>query len=817
MRDNKIHGYTLASTLAVMVSASASAPEAEAAAVAGSEVAGPAATIDEIVVTARRREENLQDVPVAVTVVSGESLREMGILDVRDLAFTVPSLTATNVFSSNHVNFTIRGQAPENNNFGNAPTVEIYFADVPQLSPSLAQLYDIQSVQVVRGPQGTLFGRASNGGAVLFTPTQPEDRFDAYVTGQVGNYDDREVQAAVTIPIGESLSMRLAGNLVRRDGFAKILNQNDYDLDNRHSEAVRMTLAYRPTDWVRNTLLVDYSDVDQHQSYWQLVAARPNGAASLIHQPANPAFQNFLAQNPDLAAIPGVAGGLQTYLQTARALGPRRVYYNTPAEQLIYVSRVTNAINRTEVDIGEVTIKNIFGYQQEYLAAGYSADASPFPILDGYQPTFAPMSRSLDRHQYSNELQLFGKLFDDRLEWLLGGYYQHRQDDEPGNSLFGKAFSILGTNATSALNEQDQKSRAIFTQHTFSFTDRWRATGGFRRTWDENDAQQYLFFTPINARGDTSGPTVCPGTNIPASADAPECKGTRSLLKSHGDNWTIGTDYRFSDGLMSYVSVKRGYRPGGIATTAVGTLFREYDPESITEVEAGIKLTHLFADVATRLNIAAFDQSIDDAQRGFLIFNPLNNQTQGVTLNAAKAKVRGVEIEAEAVFGDTFRLSVSGDYTDAGYDTFDVPIIGVDPSAPQGLAVVGARDASNNPFPNVPEWHATANAVYTLPLDRTIGTVDFTINYSYQSSIVFSTDYEREPEGFADGRSLVNARVDWEDVLGRPLDVGLFVRNAFDETYLTGGIALQQQLGFTHASVGEPRTYGASVRYRFGD
>lgn len=808
MRHN-LNCLTLASTLTLIAFANASAQERDAPA--------SAAVIDEIVVTARRREENLQDVPVAVTAVSAESLRALGILDVRDLALTVPSLTATNVFSSNHVNFTIRGQAPENNNFGNAPTVEIYFADVPQMSPSLAQLYDIESVQVVRGPQGTLFGRASNGGAVLFAPTQPGDRLEAYVTGQVGDYEDREIQAGITLPMGDALSVRLAGSLVRRDGYAKILNQNNYDLDDRHSDAARLTLAFRPTDWLRNTLLIDYSDVDQHQSYWQLIAARPNAAASLIHQPANPAFQNFLAQNPDLAAIPGVAGGLQTYLQTAGALGPRRVYYNTPAEQLIYISRVTNAINRTEFDIGRVTIKNIFGYQNEYLAAGYSADASPFPILDGYQPTFAPMSRSLDRHQYSDELQLFGKVFEDRLDWLVGGYYQHRQDDEPGNSLFGKAFSILGTNATSALNEQDQTSRAIFTQYTFSFSNRWRATGGFRRTWDENDAQQYLFFTPINSRGDTSGPSVCPGTNIPASPDAPQCKGVRSLLKSHGDNWTLGTDYHFTDDLMSYVSVKRGYRPGGIATTAVGTLFREYDPETITEVEAGIKFTHLFGDVATRLNVAAFDQSIDDAQRGFLIFNPLNNQTQGVTLNAEEAKVRGVEIEAEAVFGDSFRLALSGDYTDAGYDKFDVPIIGLDPSAPQGLAVVGTRDASNNPFPNVPEWHATANAVYTLPMDRTLGTIDLTVNYAYQSSFVFSTDAEREPEGRAEERSIVNARVDWNDVLGRPLDVGIFVRNAFDETYLTGGIALQQQLGFTHASIGAPRTYGASIRYRFGD
>lgn len=772
----------------------------------------------DIIVTARRRSESLQSVPVAVTAVSGEDLRNKGVANALDLSRITPSLTPTSVFSSNHVNFTIRGQAPENNNFGNNPTVEIYFADVVQIYPSLGQIYDIDSVQVIRGPQGTLFGRASNGGAVLYTPTEPGNEFEGYVSGQIGNYQDREFEAAITVPIvRDVLSVRAAGSIVRRDGFTKVLNQDNYDLDDRHTDAFRLTAKFTPTDWFTNTTLYDYSNVDAHQSAWQLIAARPTRLASQLYQPGSPIFDNFLANNPDLASIPGVSGGLQSYLATIAALGPRQVYYNTPSSLLIYKNRVQNFVNKMEFDLGSnIDLKYVFGYQRMYVALGYEADASPLPILDMYQPTFAPTGRASQKKQMSHEVQLSGTAFGDALEWLVGGYYEERKDVVPGNTLFGKAFGGYFTgNATSVMNDIDTSSRALFTQATLNVTDKIRVTGGLRYTWDRIRAQSFTSVTPTGPDGQTNGISVCPGTTTPFSVDEAACRGVLTKQRPNDANWTASVDYRPNNSLLFYASAKHGYRPGGVSTTVVVPALREYGPESITEFELGAKLSGDIGGVRGRIALALFQQDIKDAQRGVIIFNPITAQAQGITINADKAQVRGVEVEGELVFSDYFRIGGFADYTDAKYKSFDVPVIGVDPSAPGGLAIVSSSDAAANPFPNVPKYHASVNATVTLPTPDDWGKVSLNLNYFYQSRYTFAVQSDLEPEAFAKGYGLVNGRLNWNDVLGAPIDASLFVNNLTNKTYRRGGIGLQSLLGISHASIGEPRTYGVELRYRF--
>lgn len=808
--------FVLLPATAVSAQETTDAPAAPASETAEAERAAP--MDGDIIVTARRRSESLQSVPVAVTAVSGEDLKDKGIANALDLAKITPSLTPTSVFSSNHVNFTIRGQAPENNNFGNNPTVEIYFDDVAQIYPSLGQIYDIDSVQVIRGPQGTLFGRASNGGAVLYAPTEPGNEFEGYVSGQIGNYRNREIEAAITIPIvSDVLSIRAAGNIVRRDGFTKVLNQNNFDLDDRHADAFRVTAKFTPTDWFTNTTLYDYSNVDSHQSAWQLIAARPTGLASQLYQPGSPLFANFLANNPSLASIPGVSGGLQAYLATIEALGARQVYYNTPASLLIYQNRVKNLINKMEFDLGgNVELKYVFGYQRMYVALGYEADATPFPILDMYQPTFAPTARASHKKQMSHEVQLSGTAFDGGLEWLVGGYYEERKDLVPGNTLFGKAFGGFFTGgATTVMNDIDTSSRALFTQATYNITDQIRLTGGIRYTWDRIRAQSYSAFTPTGPDGQTSGTSVCPGTATPFSVDAAACRGILTQQRPNDANWTASIDYRPNNSLLFYVSAKHGYRPGGVSTTVVVPALREYGPESITEYELGAKLSGDIGGVRGRLALATFQQDIKDAQRGVIIFNPLTAQAQGITVNAEKARVRGVELEGELVFSDYFRIGGFADYTDAKYQTFDVPVIGVDPTAPGGLAIVSYTDASANPFPNVPKYHASVNATVTIPTPKDMGKLDVHLNYFYQSRFTFAVQSDLEPEAFAKGYGLVNGRINWSDVLGAPIDASFFVNNLTNKTYRRGGIGLQNLLGITHASIGEPRTYGVELRYRF--
>lgn len=217
----------------------------------------------DIIVTARRRVETLQTVPVAATAVTSTMLEAKGIDDIQELSMTSPSLTATSVFSSTNANFSLRGFAPDNNNYGGEPVVINYFADIPQIRAPLSQFYDLESVQILRGPQGTLFGRASNGGAILLTPVQPGNELSGHVRTQFGNFNNRELEAAITLPIiDDRLSVRLAGSIVRRDGYTEVLNNPGFKMDNNRSEAFRISVSARPFEGLTNDLVFDYVNVD---------------------------------------------------------------------------------------------------------------------------------------------------------------------------------------------------------------------------------------------------------------------------------------------------------------------------------------------------------------------------------------------------------------------------------------------------------------------------------------------------------------------------------------------------------------------------
>jgi iron complex outermembrane receptor protein len=776
-----------------------------------------AVAIEEVVVTARRREERLQTVPVAVTAVSGETLARKNVNTVQDLVQVTPSLTTTGVFSNTHVNFSLRGRSAENNTFGNVQPVEVYFADVPQMAAPLAQFYDVESVQVLRGPQGTLFGRASNGGAVLFTPRKPGDALEGFATAQFGNYNDHELEAAVSIPIiADKLAIRLAGNVIRRDGYTKVLNQGNFDLDDRKSDAFRVSATIKPTAWLTDDLVFDYVDVDQHAGSVFLLAARPGKTASNLFNPAFPQFLTFLAQNPDLAALPGVSGGLQSYLATVKALGPRKLYLDTPASTLIFQNTVDVWSNTTRADFGGVTVKNILGYQRERRASGYNADGAPFPILGGYNPGVLPNGLILKRHQWSDEVQVLGSAWNDRFSWLVGGYYQELTDEIPGNTLFGAAFTITGGGATWAPTQFDKTSQALFTQETFKVTDRLSVTGGFRRTWDHNDFRQFSIKTPLSLRGQPTGPAFCVTAATPASFSNPLCLALAQTIKSNGDNWTVGADYRWTDDVFTYASASQGYRAGGINTTSTIPALRPFGTENIRQYEIGLKTQHRFMDVPTRFNVAAYQQELTNAQVGFLVFNPARNSPEGVTLNAPKATVRGVEVEGEVIFSRYLRLSGFYDYTDAKYDQFGLPNLVVDPTVPGGVRIISMTDVSNNPFPNTPKSHLGATAQVTFPISDDLGELNGSLSYYRQARFSFATDSLNEPEAISPGYALWNAQLQWRNAFKRPVDITFFVKNLTDKFFIRGGIGLETQLGITQATPGEPRTYGVQLRYRFG-
>lgn len=774
-------------------------------------------SLEELVVTARRREENLQTVPVAATAITGEMLARKNVSTVQELVLTTPSLTTTSVSGSSHVNFSLRGRSAENSTIGNVQPVEVYFAEVPQMAASLAQFYDLASVQVLRGPQGTLFGRASNAGAVLFSPTRPGDAFEGYVSMQVGNLENRELEAAVTVPVIDGLlAVRVAGNIVRREGYTHVLNYDNYDLDDRHSNAFRISAAFTPTSWFRNDLVYDVVDIDQHGPSSTIVAARPGGRVSTVFARSNPTFLTYLAQNPDLAAIPGFAGGFQNYLTTTAAtLGPRALYVSQPRDQLIFQHYTQLLSNTAKADFGWATVKYVFGYQHERRAAPFPA-FTPFGVLVSYSPPLSPEQVVFKRHQYSNELQLLGTTFDGRLDWIVGGYHQQFDDDLAGNSQSANGFSILVTTATRNPSIQERKTEALFGQATFRLNDRLSVTGGFRRSWDENEITQYSFVSPTNLRGQRTGPAVCRGTTIPASFEAPQCLISTQTIKSSGDNYTLSADYKLTPEIFTYITATKGYRPGGINATSTVPQVREYGTEKIKQYEVGLKAEHTFGDVPTRFNIAAYQQDLTNSLVGLQVFSPIRLSPEAATLNAPKAKVRGVEAELNVIFNEVFRIAAFADYTDAKYTEFSLPIFVADPTGPGGVRQSGSTDVSANPFPNTPKYHFGATGTFTIPTPERVGQVDVSVTYYHQSRFTFSPDIVNEPDAIGPAYDLVNAQVQWRNVFQRPVDLTFFVKNVFGEYYLRGGQGIQSTVGITTAIPSEPRTFGLRLRYRLG-
>jgi len=788
-------------------------------------VTGP--TIETVNVTARRKSENEQTVPISITALTDKDLTSKVIQNSRDLETAVPGLNVTGTFSSTQLTFTIRGQVPDP--FSNTVTVQTYYNDVAPIYASSADIYDMDNVQVLRGPQGTLFGRSSLGGAILFAPKLPDWEFGGYVEVQGGNLDDHELRAAVTIPlIDDVLSVRVAGDLVRRDGYTIVENEGGYDLDNKDFQSIRLSVRYHPISWLENITTYSYHDVDQHSGSYEIIDAPPGGLSSLLANPADPAYVNFLAQNPDLAAIPGVAGGLQTYLQTQREMGPREINTTAPSSILIYQEKINFLTNTTTANFGDLTIKNIFGYQTYWAAQPFDADGAPIPLFAAASFEGAPTDFYADQRQFDDELQALGSLGNGVLDYVVGGYYQNNADLKPGDVIPHVALAFLGMPAESLQSQQRSTDKAIYTQETWHITDAISLTGGVRYTSDILNAKSWSLAAPTSLRGVVDGPTYCFGfPSVLASYQAPQCMGPTTVVRSDGLNWLGSLDYKWSDQTLLYVTSRHGYQPGGFNDTSTIPQSLTFKGAKTTDFEAGVKTDQDIDGVATRLNIDGYYDLLTNAQETGAEQDPRTGQAEVLTINAASATVKGVEAELTGIFSESFQLSGFVDYTDAVYSNFNIPNLILDPSDPRcanpatlpicNIIVGSYTSAARNPFEYTPEFQVGANATLSIPIPAQIGRLTLNVTYYHQDPFVLTATIQDNPHAVAQAEDLLSARLDWTNLFGRPIDLSIWGKNLTNETYLIGGTDIDQELGFSIGTYGEPRTYGVTLRYKLGE
>lgn len=768
----------------VSVAASAATTKATGTQAPGTPAADAAAPSDaglgQIVITARRRAENLQDVPLAVTAFSPQQLQAKAITDRTSLADNTPSLfTINGGYPREFAFFALRGQGPA---FGSVPGVVNYFAEVPNavnIDGRVGTYYDLANVQVLAGPQGTLFGKNATGGNILFEPAKPRNDFDGYVQGEFGNYNDRRLQGALNLQIvPDKVLLRVAGEFGRRDGYTKDVGPffKSKDYDNLAYESFRVGLTLKPTDRIEIYTVGRY--YNSHTNGGGTVLGAFNPAAGFD---ASAFGLGFL---PVLAFYPGMA----TAVAEQDARGPRRVAYNTDQ---FSDTRYWQIINQATVELSDtIKLKNIISYSELKTLYGYDYDATANPISGqtsqvnpanpglfsgGKIPTLAPKV-------LTEELQLQGTAFDKALAFTVGGFLDSQKTELPAG-IAEYTFFPFGTlvPTLSAIFDSRNHSEAVFGQGTL---DLGRAspslkglsvTGGLRYTWEHSFTSQTIGAPPA----------------VAGSVDD-------SYL-----SYTTTLDYDVSRRIHVYVTARDAYKSGGVnGPVPVGSQFRTFPPEKLSDVEIGFKSEFNLGGVAGRLNVAAYRGIYDNIQRTTAesVDTPAGPVLLNVTRSAAKGKIEGVEINGAIVPVTGLTLNGSYSYINARYTKV------TDASA--GAILNGS------PFPYTPKNKFSVGATYDLPLGSA-GDLRAGINYVHQSkssTAQTNASFYR----FLPAYGLLNASLDLRDVGGRPLDIGLFVNNLTDETRPVG--VLDQYAGST-GTVGltytEPRMYGVRATYHF--
>lgn len=776
------------------------------------QAAGTDVTLGDIVVTARRRDEALQNVPVAITALSGETLADRGILSTEALRQTAPAL---NIFQNNRneAGFYIRGQGPGIIGGGarNFTSVATYFAEVPTTIAGSGVFYDLANVQVLKGPQGTLFGRNTTGGAVLFEPNRPTFDLEGYVKGSVGNLDYHEVEGMVNLPIVEDrVALRLAGSWSRRDGFTKSIYTGQR-ADSRNHDAFRVSLLLRPTDAIESNTIVDYNFRDNTGNGLILRAINPGAQLGALPVPdalqqgfGLPASIPLLAGAPTpiaclsvalpncptgpfggavAAFVAGANGGFslsgltpaqfQDALALQRQIGVRRNLNRRPVYNRNKAYGITN---RTQIELtDDLTLKNILSLRRSRTAETTDITAGLDYAYGEYPGTGSNPPYVRGANQFTEEVQLQGKLPDAGISYVVGFYHEKTTPgiDQSYRSVVFGAASNTG-------NYYRDSSDALFAHVEWQITDKLQLSGGFRYTWDK----RFLTSSVTDDAGN------CTQTNTATGGIECPVEGKASFSAPTFD---ATLQYELTDRILGYVAYRRGYKSGGFNLPAPAAQFATFGEEQVDDWEVGLKADWDIG-VPLRTNLSLFVDKYRDIQISLPVL--ANGSFINLVQNAGKATNKGGELEV--LLKPSRNLTIGGfaSYLDAKCATN-----------------VGTACRVGRQIAFQPEWKAGINGQYTL-FEGDAGSVTITSDYSFTDRV--TTSDPDTPLDTYPSYSLWNARLDWADMFGRGIDIGVFANNITGRKYIVGGYPLASALGFDAALYGEPRTYGLNIRYRFG-
>ena len=720
-----------------------------------------ASVIEEVTVTARRRSESLQDVPIAVSAISGDELTRRGAQDLTEIAQAVPSVTLEPSRATNTtLTAFIRGVGQQDPLAGFEQGVALYLDDVYLARPqgALLDLYDVERVEVLRGPQGTLYGRNAVGGAIKYVTRRLSDELNLRLRGSYGQYNQQDIVGTVSAAVTDGLRLGATLASFQRDGFGDNLftGGEQYDKD---IVGYRLSAEWEPTQSM--LVRVAYDSTDDRSS--AVAGWRPfPGAVSGIPSPSD-RFDTH--------------AGASTRPSTAGINGNNRV----AAEG--WSASIDWDVN------GQITLRSITSAREDFTQSVIDFDSLPADDFD------APVI--YDNEQFSQEFQLLYNA--DRWNLALGYYYLDSEAANDFDVVLGQIIPGGLTAYTGGVIETEAWS--VFGDVTYEFTDRLSLSVGGRYTEDERRADVFRANYPgVGSPAFGVEDAVQIAVNSDYEAD-------RTF---YDFSPRINLSYAVNEGLMVYGGYSEGWKAGSFdprgANFATPAVEEGFDDEQLDSWEVGFKATYLGGRATT--NVALFYSDYQDMQIPGSVGvdtdgDGVNDNFVGTVTNAGESTIWGIEIEGNVLLTEALSLHYSASFLDAGFDEY----------------IVGGVDVSNDrAIQNTPEEMVFVGVNYNIPAFR--GDLLLSTNYSYKGDI---QQFEIASEDIDQGAyGIWNASVVWTSDSAAWL-VGLHGKNLADEAYRTAGYCFglrncPSALGGennTTVFFGPPRSVFATVEYRF--
>ncbi len=744
--------------------------------------------LGEMVVTAQRREENLQDVGISVTAFSDVQVQQMGLTNTVDVAQMTPNLNFTTPQAeSSQINFFLRGVGL--NDFADAQEnpVAVYVDDVykPAMGGLALQLFDVQRIEVLRGPQGALFGRNSTGGVIHFVTKRPTADFDAYADASYGAYDQFKAEGAIGGALTDGVMGRLSVAMNRHDGWTRNRTPNVQDFNETDAHAARAQLLFQPSDALDILISGNYSKNEAAVGAWQHESTqRPDGNTSIPNPGAPDAFGYADTDGDPWAGDYDRPGQVEVENKGLQA----NIEWTVGGLDFTSITAYTNVERLQQEDTD----------MNPFLVPPYSPPPPPPAAIRSFiAPTFAA-----DTDTFSQELRVAGST--ERMRWLAGAYFFDNEVDG-AYDLNTDAIGFVRMNADYV---QQTDSWDVFGQVEFDLADAWTIIAGLRYT----DEEKELDFNNIDTSGitavcsmDPSQPGCTNGVATPIAPWRPTPDhmilfntATVGDLAVQDDSYVTGRvqlNWKAADDLLLYGSYSRGKKSAGFNNGFLDTtqVFGNnplptipFDSETLDAYELGVKSTML--DATTRLNASVFYYDYKDFQTfQWLILNQ-------VIFNA-DAEVWGAEVEIDSRPIDGLTLQLGLGWLDATAE--DIPTILGD--ARRDRDMVSAPDLNVSALVRY-EWPAFGGRLALQGWG------------SWQDDIWF--DIQNHPISKEDGYTVVNFRASYftgDDAW----ELYAYVNNAFEEEYKNYTFDFSIPFGFNQVAAGPPRWWGLGARVNF--